>query len=152
MSTSGIDVLTDQASAPVSHGSNVQLSLDSSPAALAVPRVIVVCPSCRATLRVRQIYIGNPVQCKHCSEIFTVRGAEDRQSVAIGGSVPNAAGKSVRAAAAGAAILDQLADFLARHHELQSAHDQLQAECRELRADRDVETVKLQDGDLTAVR
>ena len=32
----------------------------------------MVCPKCQATLRVRRVYIGNPVRCKQCQNVFTV--------------------------------------------------------------------------------
>jgi predicted Zn finger-like uncharacterized protein len=42
-------------------------------------RIVVVCPSCHATLRVRRAYLGRQVLCKQCNHTFLVRDPANSQ-------------------------------------------------------------------------
>src|SRR5262245_5057511 len=35
-------------------------------------RIVVVCPGCQSSLRVRRVYIGHHVRCKQCEHTFLV--------------------------------------------------------------------------------
>ena len=59
----------DQTSDPISKAAGEP---SSAPRSDQVEKVVVVCPNCQATLRVRRVHIGNPVRCKQCQDIFTV--------------------------------------------------------------------------------
>jgi predicted Zn finger-like uncharacterized protein len=62
----------DQTNEPIPKGSGEQSSAPSVPPSDRADKIVVVCPSCQATLRVRRVYIGNPVRCKQCEHVFTV--------------------------------------------------------------------------------
>ncbi len=62
----------EQPNAATSKGSSDLSSSASVPVSDRPEKVVVVCPNCQATLSVRRVYIGNPVRCKSCNQIFTV--------------------------------------------------------------------------------
>jgi hypothetical protein len=61
-----------QANSSIAQGAIDTVSGSSSEAAIPVPRVVVVCSSCKAILSVRRAYIGTAIQCKLCDHIFTI--------------------------------------------------------------------------------
>jgi len=157
MNTSNRGFPTDQAKAPVNHAPVDELSKTSSQDSPAVPRVVVTCPTCKATLKVRRVYIGNAVQCKQCGQIFTVPADVDTQPMpAVNHTArdlpsrspqANLDARSQQSGSSHNVLLDQVAQFIASSNDLRSAHDRLQAEHDEL-----TEKVKLQEDDLCAVR
>jgi chromosome segregation ATPase len=60
----------EQPNEPNSKGSDDRSA--SVPVSDRPEKIVVVCPKCQATLRVRRVYIGNSVRCKSCDQIFTV--------------------------------------------------------------------------------
>jgi chromosome segregation ATPase len=129
MITPGKDNPVDQASAmvsraPAQHGGDCS-SVASSPS----PRIVVVCPSCRATLSVRRVYVGNPVRCKQCDHQFTVPAALDSQAQQAAASACSASASHSQTEE-----IEQLkSELLGVRHE----RGQLQAERSELLATRD---------------
>ncbi len=159
MNASSEDNNGDQANAPVTHAPIDPLSGESSQASLAVSRVVAVCPICKAALSVRRVYLGTPVRCKQCGQVFTVPAdVVAPPEPARGGTAAHAPGQapqdevkpgSKRAGIGAQTILDQLAKLVAQQETLRLEYDQLQAERDELRADRD--RLKLHEADLGAV-
>jgi hypothetical protein len=67
----------DQTNQPMSKGTDDQSPATSGPLSDRPDKIVVVCPHCQATLRVRRVYIGNPVRCKSCQQDFTVAVTPD---------------------------------------------------------------------------
>jgi chromosome segregation ATPase len=164
MSTSSSEDPVNQTNAPVTHGPIDPSSATSSQAALPVPRLVVVCSNCNATLSVRRAYVGKSVQCKQCSQIFTVPAEVDTQPMPVVDrnladmpSPPPQADLDAGNQHSGAVekvLRDQVAQLIAGNNDLRSAHDQLQAEHNELRADRDEIGARLESvtAELNAIR
>ena len=136
----------------------------SSEPVLQPERIVVSCPNCKCTLRVRRAYIGGVVRCKQCNKDFLVpppegtepaafsdgpSGLEPTSSHHVGSSTP-----SDRGASAMAPLLDQLAKFVAVHEELRSAHQELLAERKAVREELESNRTKLSktSGELEAIR
>jgi chromosome segregation ATPase len=49
-----------------------------------VDRIVVGCPNCHATLRVRRVYLGNSVRCKNCDQVFLFEEPPDSVSKPAG--------------------------------------------------------------------
>jgi chromosome segregation ATPase len=156
---------SDEANARATHVPIDPASGDSSQASPAVSRVVTVCPICKATLSVRSIYLGNPIRCKQCSQVFTVPAALETPARPAGdaasggaafertaGSAPQDDVKpgSQRASIGAQSVREQLAGLVAQQNSLRSAYDQLRAEHDDLRADRD--KLKLQEVEVRPLR
>jgi chromosome segregation ATPase len=152
----------DLANTPLSHAPIDQSAGNSSQASPPVPRVVAVCPACKATLSVRRAYVGSAVRCKHCDQIFKVPAELDTPpgpdgARASGGSTTQASqdeSGSQRAGIGDKTDADQFALLLARYNALRSAFDKLQAQHDDLRADRDLvgSQLNLYERDLGAIR
>lgn len=147
MNTSSNGLAVDQAKQPVNRAPVDPSSRNSSESSPPVPRVVVTCASCKATLSVRRVYIGNAVQCKQCGDIFTVPAdvatrpmpVVNHHSRDLPGRAPQAGpgAKNQQPGVSDNVLLDQIAQFIAGNNDLRSAHDRLQAEHNELLANRD---------------
>ena len=136
----------------------------SSQPVLEPERIIVNCPHCKCTLRVRRAYIGGVVRCKQCNQEFLVPPPEGTQPAAFSDSSPGFAptsshhvGSSTpsdRGAGAMGPLLDQLAKFVAVHEELRSAHQELLAERNGVRDELESTRTSLSrtSGELEAIR
>ena len=145
--------------APIDQSASASLQ-----ASISVEHVLVICSDCKASLRVRQAYIGNRVRCKKCSLIFTVPAAADTEPKPVhdgaSGDPPSQSPHadlepgSHRFGIGNKALLDQLAQFIACHNDLRVAHDQLQSKHNDLRADRKKVRARLKSvtGELDAIR
>jgi hypothetical protein len=112
----------------------------------AVPRVVVICSSCTATLSVKRAYVGGAIQCKQCGHIFTVRAevigeipvlSQPAQGTPAPPLPTEPDTPGLRASLGEKGILDQLAQIIAGGNAARLSHDRLQAEYYELSADRD---------------
>jgi chromosome segregation ATPase len=129
MITPGKDNPVEQANAMISRAPVQQGGDCSSVASAPSSRVVVVCPSCRATLSVRRAYVGNPVRCKQCDHQFTVPAALDSQAQQAAASASLASASHSQTEE-----IEQLkSELLGVRHE----RGQLQAERNELLATRD---------------
>ena len=147
MMTSGKDNPVDQANATASQARVEPPADHSSQGFPPSPRVVVVCPSCKATLSVKRVYIGSAVRCKQCDHAFSVPIASDRPaqhaegdttSGSVSHSQPvNAEAESRQTGGSDKVLLSQLGKVLARNKELRSAYDQLQAQRDDLIANQD---------------
>ena len=127
-------------------------------------RLLVTCPSCKTTLSVRRIYIGEGVRCKRCSQKFLVPGKLSTEPIPIYDGLPTGESgqsnateinaPSQRTGIAGGSLMDQLTSFVGSFNELRSAHDQLQADHDEVRAERDniCSTLEKATEELTSIR
>jgi chromosome segregation ATPase len=152
------------ASEPVKDDPIVPISETSSQSSQPVPRVVVVCPHCKATLRVRRVYLGIDVVCKQCGKVFTVPADADIQPLPpvghtntdVLGPSPQASGGAREQQSGGIdkALLDQLGQFIAGSNDLRLTHDKLQAEYDLLKADRDGISARLEtvSAELNAIR
>ena len=125
MITSGKDNPGSQANAPASraHAEHGQNNLGPN------ARIVVVCPGCKATLSVRQTYVGNVVRCKQCRHEFRVQAEQTEQRDPRDELIANLGSEL----AAARAEVDRLSvQFELRQSELQCAYDQLQGEHVEL--------------------
>ena len=66
----------DQTNDPISKAASEP---SSAPGSAPVEKIVVVCPNCQATLRVRRVYVGNPVSCRQCDHVFTVPVPPERE-------------------------------------------------------------------------
>jgi hypothetical protein len=147
MNTSSDGYPVSRANPSIAQAAIDPVSGTSSQAEIPVPRIVVVCSSCKAILSVKRAYVGIAIQCKQCAHIFTVStGADSQPMPALGASAsdllsrppqadPGAANQ--RAEIGDNPILDQLAQIIAGSNELRLIHDRLEAEHNELKADRD---------------
>jgi ribosomal protein L37AE/L43A len=136
----------EQADAPVMQAPIEQLSGTSSQASLPVARVVVTCSSCKATLSVRRVYVGNAVACKQCGHIFTVPSYVEAAPISVVdrtiGRLPGRPSQAevdvgVRNQRPGGfdmAALNQLVQIISGGNDLRTAYDRLQAEQSGLRA------------------
>ena len=151
----------DLANTPLSQAPIDQLSGTSSQASHTVPRVVAVCPACKATLSVRRAYV------RECSPVQALRS--DIHGPGTGYSAagplehsllqaPTAASQdesgNQRAGIGDKTDANQFALLLARYNALRSALDKLQAQHDDLRADRDKvgSQLNLYERDLGAIR
>ena len=61
----------------------------SSQPVLQPERIVVNCPHCKSTLRVRRVYIGGSVRCKQCTRDFLVPPPEGTQAQGQRGTLGN---------------------------------------------------------------
>ena len=126
--------------------------------ALPVARVVVICSSCKSTLSVKRIYLGSPIQCKQCGQLFRVPADVDGQAMpllgrpldepGVGGPQPQIDGGRQEAGVRDKALLEQLSQLIAGSNLVRAAHDKLRAEYDELRADRDAIAGRLEKAEL----
>jgi chromosome segregation ATPase len=120
---------------------------DSDPSASPPDRVIVDCPKCRATLKIRRVYLGCPVKCKNCAHIFTLemsadsvaKPAEERPratSTQQAGEHPQANGVSHREEQAHERLMGEHDRLVQEHRDLKTKHEELELESERLRAAR----------------
>jgi hypothetical protein len=153
MNTSSDGFPIDGANASVAQAPIDLLLGPSSQASIPVPRVLVVCSSCTATLSIKRAYLGGAIQCKQCGHIFTVPAEAVSQPMPVAGrsgsepaGLPRQAdpgGGNRRAGVVDNVILDQLAQIITGSNELRVLHDGLVAEHNELKADRDAVVARL---------
>ena len=147
MLTPAKDNPVDDANATASQARPERDRDQSSKGSPPVPRVVVVCPGCKATLSVKRVYVGNTVRCKQCEHEFRVPAPADSQPQhADGGAtlgqashpqgVEVEAGRQ-RAGAGEKELLSQIGKLLGRNKELRSAYRQLEAQRDDLIANQD---------------
>ncbi len=136
----------------------------SSQPVLQPERIIVHCPHCNSSLRVRRAYIGGVVRCKQCNQDFLVPPPEGTQPAAFSDGSPGfeptgshnvgSSTPSDRGAGAMGPLLDQLARFVAVQEELRSAHQELLAERNGVRDELESTRTSLSrtSGELEAIR
>jgi predicted Zn finger-like uncharacterized protein len=136
----------------------------SSQPVLQPARVIVHCPHCKSTLRVRRAYIGGLVRCKQCDQDFLLAPPEGTQPPAFSGGSPGfepasshhvgSVSPSDSGAGAMGPLLDQVAKFVAAHEELRSAHQELLAQRSGAREELESTRTSLSrtSGELEAIR
>ena len=61
---------------PIAPGSETVTAGPSIQSAQSEDRIVIACPSCETTLRVRRKYIGSEVRCNHCQNTFIIRDPE----------------------------------------------------------------------------
>jgi len=164
MNTASNGIAVNDLSAPATDATIDPVPDHFSQASLVVTRVIVVCPTCQATLSVRRVYVGSAVKCKQCGQIFTVPAdAEDdplstvdRSAGAHFGRSPQGDGDALlqRAETPDKTLLRQLEQVIAASNDLRAAHDRLQAEHNQLKAKQDEVGAQLKSvtDDLNAIR
>jgi hypothetical protein len=119
----------------------------SDPSASPPDRVIVDCPKCRATLKIRRVYLGCSVQCKNCAHIFTLdisadsvpKSAEEHPratSTQRTGEHPQANAVSHRAEQTHERLIGEHDRLLHEHRDLKTKHEKLELEYERLRAAR----------------
>jgi DNA-directed RNA polymerase subunit M/transcription elongation factor TFIIS len=69
-----------EASLPATQRSGERPALLSNQPHEHVDRIEAICPGCKASLHVRQAYIGNDVRCKYCDQVFQVRAPVETQT------------------------------------------------------------------------
>ncbi len=156
-------VCGDDAGKSPAHANEDRTDSSSQPV-LQPERIIVHCPHCKSTLRIRRAYIGGVVRCKQCNQDFLVAppegiqpapisdgssGFEPTRSHQVGSSTPGDQG-----AGAMGPLLDQLAGLVAVHEELRSAHQELLAERNGARDELESTRTSLSrtSGELEAIR
>jgi hypothetical protein len=109
-------------------------------------RILVTCPSCKTTLSVRRVHIGDGVRCKQCRQKFLVPRKLGTDAIPIYDGVTSEPGESnateinassLPTGTAGGSLMDQVARFVVSFNELRSAHRQLQADHDGVRDQRD---------------
>jgi chromosome segregation ATPase len=146
MIASGKNDPVDQANATASQA-EAGPHRDHSSQGLPAARILAVCPSCKATLSVRQVYVGSAVRCKQCAHQFRVPAPVTSQDTPTEGRTSSGAAAdspgpevevgSPRVGADKKARLSQLDQLLARYNELRSTCDQLQVQRDDLIANQE---------------
>jgi predicted Zn finger-like uncharacterized protein len=94
-------------------------------------RIVVVCPSCQATLRVRRVYVGRQVLCKQCNHTFTVSDRAKSQpelDVSDHGGTSKTSPHQPNIESGSSATQSEYDRLLTEHEQLLAAHTQLQEE------------------------
>jgi hypothetical protein len=138
-----VDPPNDATRTTASHHSSGASDPQSSP----VDRIVVGCPNCRATLRVRRVYLGNSVRCKNCDQIFLFEESPD-SALKPAGDLPHATrtqltddqpqanGGSVRTDQPYERLMGQHDRLLHEHGDLKSKYEVLEVENERLHAAR----------------
>jgi hypothetical protein len=119
----------------------------SVPQSSPVDRIVVGCPNCRATLRVRRVYLGNSVRCKNCNQIFLFEEPPDSVSKPAGdlphaistqqtGDQPQTNGGRVRTDQPYERLMGEYDRLLHEHGDLKSKYEVLELENERLHAAR----------------
>src|SRR5262249_20817007 len=95
-------------------------------------RVMVVCPSCKATVGVKRKYAGKKVRCKQCDHELMVPAGLDSPGTPAEGASSTSTSHSPQVESTATkygstdekSLLSQVGQLLARHDELASAYDQ----------------------------
>lgn len=117
------------------------------PVALAstADRIVVQCPNCRATLRVRPIYLGHSVQCKNCNHVFPLPASGDPASkpaevlphgviAARAVEHPHVEESTVRLQQAYERLLGENERLAREHRELESKCKEHEEQCQQMAA------------------
>ena len=137
--------------------SHEKLPDGSSEVPVQIPRVLVICSSCKSTLSVKRIYLGKPIQCKQCGELFWVPADVDAGAMPVMArsyappssrfSQTDDDNPKQKPATTDKAILEQLGQLLATGSELRTANDELHAASQELRAERNALAARLESAE-----
>ncbi len=129
----------------------------SAEVSVQIPRVLVICSSCKSTLSVKRIYLGNPIQCKQCGELFWVPADVDAGAMPVVARsyAPTSSRLSQtdddnvkqEAGTTDTAILQQISQLLATGNELRTANEKLDAANQELTAERDALAAQLESAE-----
>ena len=153
-----------QPTTPEPLGINSQLPVTQPHTPPLQDRVLVVCPHCRTTLRLRRVYMGGAVRCGRCNQTFIVPAVSDGQPIAVYDGILAPPPSELQDAAADSrsdrnrtgktGLLDQLAEFIAKYDELQLDRDQMRAEHERARTDLDEISEQFQSvtNELNAIR
>jgi chromosome segregation ATPase/ribosomal protein L37AE/L43A len=94
-------------------------------------RIVVNCPNCQATLRVRRVYLGKPVVCKQCNHTFPVRDPAQRETEAAAsdsGTISKASLPQIEIESTSPATAGEYDRLRSEHDRLLGEHKQLQEE------------------------
>ena len=73
----------NQKTQPAASSAHDQLESASNEPSPPSERILVTCPSCKTTLSVRRVYVGNGVCCKRCEQKFVVPTMAGAQAMPI---------------------------------------------------------------------
>jgi chromosome segregation ATPase/ribosomal protein L37AE/L43A len=128
------------ANKPTSSSSVDLPAYSPDPPAESAERITVLCPSCRATLSVRRVYIGASVKCKQCQQIFPVSEPPAVLSIPFDSEAPALAQPGdPRARIESPPPLEEAPDneLQTRHEALEAEHARLDSELKSATLERD---------------